>query len=274
MSTSTIDRLTAKTSEAMFLHRLEVEFNIPPRIGQQVLETARESLFGIETAETLETGQIQMIVTALNAPFGPKLSESHQVRVKLTLDLGAEDAQAKAAEGAEGLRRGRILRLTAEALEQGGVLTQEDLSRALQVDRRTIERDIRTLKAAGHTIQTRGMIKNVGRGQTHKVKIIDLWLNRETYGKIAHWVHHSPQSIKRYVSTFLRLVTLHRQGKEATEIAYLTQSSPKLVKDYLALYENALRNASQKEKLEEELQRVNLWERQAAEKGGRSTWAK
>ncbi|HEY67390.1 MAG TPA: DUF1670 domain-containing protein, partial [Thermoflexia bacterium] len=42
-----------------------------------------------------------------------------------TLDAGAEDAEVKARERGEGLRRGRILRLTEEALEQGGVLTQE-----------------------------------------------------------------------------------------------------------------------------------------------------
>ena len=79
---------------------------------------------------------------------------------------------------------------------------------------RTIRRDVRILKRAGHLIQTRGFVKGVGRGQTHKVRIIELWLDREGYDKIARWMHHSPQAIKRYVSAFLRIVVLHRQGTE------------------------------------------------------------
>lgn len=268
MST-TIQRLTVKTPEAMFLHRLETEFHIPPRIGQQVLETACESLFGSEQARNVQPGQTQVIVTALGASFGPKLNESSRMRVTLTIDKGAEDIQVREKEGSEGMRHGRILRLTEEALEQGGVLTQEDLARVLNVDRRTIERDIRALREAGHTVHTRGVVKNVGRGQTHKVKIIELWLNREGYDKIARWVHHSPQAIKRYVSTFLRLVVLHRQGKTASEIAFVTQASPKLVKDYLEVYEKSMQNPSQQEKLAEELERVSIWERMQPEKRGR-----
>ncbi len=160
------------------------------------------------------------------------------------------------------------MRITEEALEQGGVLTQEDLARVLHVDRRTIVRDIQALEQEKHIVSTRGSVKNVGRGQTHKVKIIELWLNREGYDKIARWVHHSPQAIKRYISTFLRLVVLHRQGKDAKEIAFLTQSSVKLVQDYLGLYEKAMQQPNQREKLEEELERVSVWKRTAPEKGG------
>lgn len=127
--------------------------------------------------------------------------------------------------------------MTEEALEQGGVLTQEDLARALGVHRRTIVREVKALKAEGHLIQTRGAVKGVGRGQTHKVRIIELWLDREGYDKIARWTPHSPQAIKRYVSTFLRIVVLHRQETPVEEIAFLTQASARLVKDYLEVYE-------------------------------------
>jgi predicted transcriptional regulator len=262
------ERLTEKTPEAVFLHVLENEFGFAKRTAHQVLEAAQESLLGGEGRERQRPGQMRMIVISLKAPFGPKLAESAKVEVTLTVDKGEEDLQVKLREGAEGLRRGRILRLTEEALEQGGVLTQEDLANALHVDRRTIVRDIQALEQDGHVVSTRGAVKNVGRGQTHKVKIIELWLNREGYDKISRWVHHSPQAIKRYVSTFLRLVVLHRQGKEAKEIAFLTQSSVKLVQDYLGLYEKALQQPYQQEKLEEELERVSIWKRAEPEKGG------
>ncbi|MEA3338418.1 MAG: DUF1670 domain-containing protein, partial [Chloroflexota bacterium] len=59
----------------------------------------------------------------------------------------------------------------------------------------------------------------------------------EGYDKIARWTPHSPQAIKRYVSTFLRIVVLHRQETPVEEIAFLTQASARLVKDYLEVYE-------------------------------------
>ncbi|MBM3745697.1 MAG: DUF1670 domain-containing protein [Acidobacteria bacterium] len=46
---------------------------------------------------------------------------------------GAADATVLAQEGRIGLRQWRILRLVDEALEQGGVLTEEDQARVLGV---------------------------------------------------------------------------------------------------------------------------------------------
>lgn len=263
-------RLAVKTAEATFLHILETEFHLPPRTGRALLETAQDLLLGMGDGESVQPGQIRAVVTALAAPFGPELAASAKVAVVLTLDSGVEDIQVRASQGAEALRRGRILRLTDEALGQGGVLTQEDLARLLGVDRRTIERDVRALKAAGHSVATRGTVKNVGRGQTHKVKIIELWLNREGYDKISRWVHHSPQAIQRYVKTFLRLVALHREGKRVEEMAFLTQTTPRLVRDYLGLYERAMKQPPQREKIEEELERVGFGQAAEPQKGGPS----
>lgn len=262
MSTTSVqERLAIKTPEFAFLHVLQEEFHFSPRVSRELLSTAQEMLVGSTPTSVVRPGQVRLVVASLKAPFGPSLAETDKVEVTLTVDGGAEDAEAKRQEGAEGLRRGRILRLLAEALEQGGVLTQEDLARVLGVDARTIRRDMRLLKAEGHLIQTRGWVKGVGRGQTHKVHIIELWLDREGYDKIARWVHHSPQAIQRYVSTFLRVVALHRQGMSEEEIAFLTQSSARLVQDYLGVYQAALGESHRQEKLEEELARVSARQR-------------
>lgn len=174
----------------------------------------------------------------------------------LTVDGGPEEAEVEVVEGREELRRGRILRLTEEALEQGGVLTQEDLARALGVEARTIRRDIQQLKAEGHLVPTRGRVKGVGRGQTHKVRIIELWPDREGYDKISRRVHHSLSSIKRYISTFQRIVALYLEDMSVEQIAFLTGASTRPVKDYLEVYRAALEMPHRREKLEEELARV------------------
>jgi hypothetical protein len=124
------------------------------------------------------------------------------------------------------------------------------------VHRRTIARTVHALKGQGHLVQTRGAIQGVGRCQSHKVRIIELWLDREGYEKIARWVHHSPRSVQRYVSTFLRMVILWRKETAVSEIAFLTRSSQRLVEEYLRVYEAAMGEPRRREKLEEELARV------------------
>jgi hypothetical protein len=268
MSTTTTERLALKTPDAAFLNVLEREFHFSPRVAGEVLNAARETLVG--TPGGIRPGQVRLVVARLDAPFGPPLAESAKCEVTLTVDAGPDDVPVAAQEGREGLRRGRILRVLAEAVEQGGVLTQEDLSRVFSVDVRTIRRDIQQLKAEGHTIDTRGPLKGVGRGQTHKVKIIALWLDRQGYDKIARWVHHSPQAIKRYVTTFLRMVLLQQQGRAPSEIAFMTATSERLVQDYLALYQSAQAHPTQRVKLAEELARLRAWQGEdaVAEKGG------
>lgn len=265
------DRLAVKTPEASFLHVLRNEFNFSQRVSRELLNAAQEMLIGSVPAKAVRPGQIRLVVASMQAPFGPPLAETDKVEVTLTVDAGEQDAQVKAWEGAEQLREGRILRLIEEALEQGGVLTQEDLARALSVDVRTIRRSVAALKAEGHLVQTRGAIQGVGRCQSHKVRIIELWLDREGYEKIARWVHHSPRSIQRYVSTFLRMVVLWRKGTAVSEIAFLTRASQRLVREYLDVYEAAMEERRHREKLEEELARVTADPdpAPAGEKGGR-----
>ena len=258
MSTVTAtERLALKTPEARFLHVLENEFDLSYREAREVVNAARETLGLDRPTGQLRPGQVRLVVASAKAPFGPPLSETVRVEVTLTVDAGADDLDVQAQQGREKLRQGRILRMLDEALEQGGVLTEEDLARVLHVTRRTIERDIQVLRADGHLIQTRGQIKGVGRGQTHKVRIIELWLARKSYDQIAQWVHHSPQSIKRYVSMFLRIVSLQRQGSALEDIAFLVGASEKLVRDYLAVYQQAQGEPTRLTKLEEELARVS-----------------
>lgn len=251
------ERLALKTPEATFLHVLQQEFNFSIRVSRELLATAQEMLLGSIPAAAVRPGQVRQVVASMKAPFGPPLAEADKVEVTLTVEAGAEDAVVKERQGAEGLRRSQILRLTEEALEQGGVLTQEDLARALKTSARTIRRDVRALKEQDYLIHTRGQVKGVGRGQTHKVRIIELWLDRKGYEQIARQTYHAQQSIKRYIRTFQRIVVLHRKGMPVEEIAFLTQSSARLVQDYLQVSEAALATPHRREKLEEELARVS-----------------
>ena len=87
-SNTMASRLAVKTAEATFLHILETEFHLPPRTGRALLETAQDLLLGMGDGESVQPGQIRAVVTALAAPFGPKLAASAKTTVVLTLDSG------------------------------------------------------------------------------------------------------------------------------------------------------------------------------------------
>lgn len=75
-------------------------------------------------------------------------------------------------------------RITERAIEQGGVLSQEDISKYLSVSLRTVKRDISKIKQRGIEVVTRGYLHKIGRGQTHKVKIIGMCFDGKTFSEI------------------------------------------------------------------------------------------
>jgi hypothetical protein len=154
----------------------------------------------------------------------------------VTVDGGMEDLSVQKRFGLSGLRRFRLLRMTEEAMDQGGVLTQEDLARLLHVGVRTIRRDVDALRSGGYWVPTRGTVKEIGRGQSHKAKIVEMYLRRMTYTEIVRRTRHAPSSVKRYVETFGRVVVLWEKGiQDAGEIGYVVGISERLAGEYLGL---------------------------------------
>ena len=235
MTEQTNRRLQAKTPEQRFLSVLETDFHQPPRVAQALLEEAQGFLLGHSSA--LRPGQMRVILTAREAGHGRALGATARREVTWTVDAGQEDRQVLQQHGAVALRRVRIQRLLDEALAQGAVATQEDLAQVLQVSVRTIKRDCQELAAQGVALPTRGKLKGIGRGQTHKAQIVGRWLRGETYDQIVLHTRHSLSSVQRYVRGFVRVVDLHGQGFSSDEIALLLDMSGPLVREYLAVYE-------------------------------------
>lgn len=240
MSRTEMDRLAVKTLEQRFRRELEAGFEMAPRIAQGVLETAKE-IFHLDAVSgdppgRLRPGQVRQVIAAAEAPHGRPLRETEMVEVVWTVDAGEEDLAILAKHGAPGLRQMRVLRLIDEALDQGGEPTQEDLGKALHVTTRTIRSDIAALEEAGYRVATRGQLRGAGRGQTHKVIIVELYLKRHTYTQIQRRTRHSISAIKRYVRTFGRVVLLSRQNLSTSDIAFAVGISERLATEYLALY--------------------------------------
>ena len=236
MARSTTERLSEKTVERQFLYELETDFELAPAASRAVLATAQQVLL-VSGGEPRQ-GQMRVTVVSVKEPSGKPLAAMKKVSVVVTVDGGLEDLEVLREFGVQGVRRARVLRMTEEAVDQGGVLTQEDLGRMCQSDVRTIRRDVVALRREGQWVPTRGTVKEIGRGQSHKAKIVEMYLRRMTYSEIVRRARHAPSSVKRYVETFGRVVVLWEKGvREAGEIGFLVGASERLVREYLGLRE-------------------------------------
>lgn len=253
MNDQEIERLQAKTPQRRFLRVLEQEFYLAPKVAQALLDEAEACLGG--TSGPLRPGQVRVILTKREAGHGQALRDTATTEVVWTVDAGAEDQEVLQRHGRVALRRVRIQRLLGEALDQGAVATQEDLARALHVSLRTIKRDCASLQAQGIYLPTRGHLHGIGRGQTHKAQIVKRWLQGETYDQIALHTHHSISAIQRYIQTFMRVVHLHRQGFQESQIALLLEIGIPLVQEYLVVYQENDAPAY-RERLADQLQRL------------------
>ena len=84
-----------------------------------------------------------------------------------------------------------MMRICDEAREQGGLLSQEDLGELLMCDVRTVRRDVAALRKSGVVLPTRGTVKDIGPGVTHKGIAVRLWLEGKEPTEVARHIHHS-----------------------------------------------------------------------------------
>ena len=230
---SSYDRSIEKTREQVFINSLRKEFELSPAESQGVLDLAQRCLFGEAPSNV---GLIRFICASQKARHGKPLKEQDLLEVELNLDNGVDDLNVLRDQGSETLRQLKILRLSEEAYLQGGLLTQEDLGRMLQVSSRTIRKDMQALQHDGNTIHTRGNDQDIGPGVSHKTHIIDLYLSGMTYHEIMQKTRHSAHAVKRYVSTFGRLLIMLNKGLKLSEISRLLGCSERLTREYLVLF--------------------------------------
>jgi Protein of unknown function (DUF1670) len=247
-----LQRLDAKTLDSQFRRRIEEGAKCPPLISEAILKIVKE-VFPLQPEDaTLDLGQIKLIVVSAVEPPGKSLEQCQKVTVRLTLDAGRDDVEVRRRDGIVGLRRARVLRLTVEAREQGGLLSYEDLAyRLLNCGIRTIVRDVVALRRRDIEVPSRGQQQDMGPGQTHRVQAVRLFLQGLEAQEIARRLYHSLQAIENYVTTFTRVVVLANKGYGDDECAFILQRSPALVAAYRQLYHEFRHQESAQARLRE-----------------------
>lgn len=131
------------------------------------------------------------------------------------------------------LKRQKILRLTTEAKRQGAYLTYADLSYLLGIHSEAIRGHIERDPPLAAPL--RGRERDIGRGVSHKEKIIELYLQMHTETEIVTRTGHSYESIENYLREFAAVFVLWERGMPAPLIRKITNRSLKLVNTYLQL---------------------------------------
>lgn len=254
-------RLDIKTLERLFANVITEGTNCSPFESDIIVDKAKEVFAIGDHAEghILQPGQMVWTAIDINEPPGKPLRGCRLRRIIITHIAPKEDAEVRRAYGPSAKRRQQILRMTVEAKDQQALLTQEDLAEILDTDVRTIRRDIQALRKEAMTVPTRGQIKDIGPGVTHRVKAISLFLEDKEPLEIARTIKHSLTAVERYVDTFCRVVYCQRKFRNNLKTALVVGVSLATVNTYLALHTDACEDPAYRERISEIEQRGRIY---------------
>jgi hypothetical protein len=232
--------LDSKTLDARFLNEIRNGLNCSPFEAEAVLEVVKEVYFPFLDEQSVKAppGKVTLIAVSADKPAGKPVADCEKQSVCLTIHRGPEDDQILQQQGPAGFRQARIIELCQEALSQGALLTREDLAyRVFFVSTRTITRDLGLLRRTNPDviIPLRSTIHDIGPVLTHRTKIVHLALEGKTMTQICQIMHHSPQAVNNYLSTFARCVHLKRKDMQVGQIAFLLRRGKALIQQYLDL---------------------------------------
>jgi len=245
------DRLSAKQLDQQFTQHITAGLNCSPFEAEAVLQAVQQVYAPLfECSPNPRPGQILLPVVSVEVPPGPRLVDSRQVLALLTLEDLQEDLPVRKAGGVLALRRHRLVRICHEALQQGGVLTLEDIAyRLFNCGQRTLCRDLQVLRQQHINVPLRSTIKDMGRALSHRRLIVELWLGGKEYSEIARSSHHSVPSVQNYVEKFKRVALLAQQHLDLDTLAFLARISKPLAQSYLQLLQ--LKNKAVQHRLKE-----------------------
>lgn len=151
------------------------------------------------------------------------------------IELLMKPEMCKKYKARRAFNRARFVRWCQQAYEQGGVLTQLDLSLMSGMSEHYVGTLLREYETeTGEIVPTRGTVHDMGPSVTHKAEVVRRWLRHESPAEIARALNHTQESVDRYIHDFQR-IRLLAQKVSLADVSALTHLSPSLVKEYVAL---------------------------------------
>jgi Protein of unknown function (DUF1670) len=232
-------RLAAKDAESAIVARIGEDFNLTPVLARAHYEQMAR-YFAEYGDMALRPGELCYLAVASEEPAGKAIIACRKVVVALEL-AAPEDQQTLRSRGLAEMRQGRLARLARQAQVQGGLLTVEDLAYLTCSSTATVKRDLAACRADGIAVATRGQIRDIGPGISHKAQVLQLYLWGLQFSEIEQRTHHSEGSIRRYLSDFGQIAALYAGGAPIPEIRAATGRSAGVIAEYIGIYERARR---------------------------------
>ena len=193
----------------------------------------------VQRLQVAPAGEGEVVVLAIDEREGARarLSEARLVPVRLSF-FTPQDAllgpKSAARTRVSEMKFARIERFARQARSQGALLTLPDLAVLLGMHVDAVRHHI-----AEHpdvVVPTRGRMRDIGRGVTHKAWIVELYLQMHSVTEIVERTQHAYESVEAYLSDFVRIMTLADRGLNAVMIRRVSGRSLSLVNAYLELY--------------------------------------
>ena len=231
--------LLAKTLENALAHRIAKEF---PRIGgpricklcaEMIMEVVHNH---IRSKDYVHHGQIVWTAVSIDDRPGwcQKIADTDLVTVVLDAST-PEDIQSRIARvHPRQWRLRKAIRMCHQAYEQGGLLTNTDLSEILNFADSLIAQLLANYERQNKTlIPRRGTVHDAGNSLSHKWIICHKrYVEGKSADQIARETYHSLDAVDRYLGQFDRVRHCLQQGLDTAEIAHILNCSVSLVEVY------------------------------------------
>lgn len=230
-----VGRLSGKTTLQAIQVELQEGYSLSP-VEARVLAQRVQQLVDEQLGSDRQHGQVIYQAIAVEEPPGKPIRQCRKVPVRLTL-VSEGDGEVWANQGAMALRCLRVHRLTYEALMQGGVLSQEDLACLLGISHKSVKRIFAFYREQGQRLPSRGEIRDMGRGVSHKVAVIHKYVQDLSFSRISLDLgRHGIPSMARYLRHFALVMILEDRGLTAEQMQSVIGISRNLIEQYRMLY--------------------------------------
>ena len=148
------------------------------------------------------------------------------------------DLKIRKAYGVAGLRRHKLLRITAEALQQSFPVSQDIVSfDILGCGLRTLQRDVAHFGAAGVFVPfQRVSLTDRKQRYTYPVAAAKLYLEGRSQQDIASILYQNLEVVEGFIRDFAKVVRLATSGISSAHMGTVTQVSEVLIEEYLLLF--------------------------------------
>jgi Protein of unknown function (DUF1670) len=239
MDTYGTSRLAAKDAESAIVARICEDFNLTPVLARAHYEQMAR-YFADYGQVPARPGELCYLAVDAEEPAGKPIAACRKVQIRLEL-AAPEDMETLRRHGLAAMRQARLARLARQARVQGALLTVEDLAWLTCSSPATVKRDLAWLRRRDQAVPTRGQLRDIGPGISHKAKVVQLYLWGLQFTDIERRTAHSEGSIRRYLADFRQIAALYARGAKVAEIRAATGRSAALIGEYIGLYERARR---------------------------------